>query len=90
MRTDPNVEALAEALTAASYSYCSGGTHGFYHYPARFAPPIARAVIEEFSSGNEVVLDPFLGGGTTLIEHGFRARRTAGSVGDRIDPLRTP
>jgi predicted MPP superfamily phosphohydrolase len=24
------------------------------------------------------------------IEHGFRARRTAGSVGDRIDPLRTP
>jgi hypothetical protein len=53
---------------ATSYSYTSGSTHHFYHYPARFAPAIAREVITGFSSTGDWVLDPFMGGGTTIIE----------------------
>jgi hypothetical protein len=46
----------------------SGLTHGFYLYPARFSPLFARAAIESFTSPGDLVLDPFMGGATTLIE----------------------
>lgn len=46
----------------------SGLTHEFYRYPARFSPLFVRAVIEEFSEPGDVVLDPFAGGGTSLVE----------------------
>lgn len=59
---------LSKALKAARYSYCGGGTHGFYHYPARFSPEIARTVIALFSQPGDLVLDPFMGGGTSIIE----------------------
>jgi hypothetical protein len=51
-------------------------THEFYRYPARFAPEVARAAISAFTESGEVVLDPFVGGGTTLVES-----RLAGRVG---------
>ncbi len=70
---------LSSALEASSYSYTSGATHNFYHYPARFAPDIAKAVIEAFSNKGDVVLDPFMGGGTTIIEGLRLGRRMAGS-----------
>jgi DNA modification methylase len=46
----------------------SGLTHRHYKYPARFSPSFARAAIESFSSHGQVVLDPFMGGGTTIVE----------------------
>ena len=45
-----------------------GYTHNFYRYPARFSPLFARATIEAFSRSGDVVLDPFMGGATTLVE----------------------
>lgn len=45
-----------------------GLTHNFYRYPARFAPEFAREVILEFSREGDVVLDTFMGGGTTIVE----------------------
>lgn len=45
-----------------------GLTHAFYRYPARFSPQFARSVIDAFSRPGDTVLDPFVGGGTTLIE----------------------
>ena len=45
-----------------------GLTHDFYSYPARFSPLFARAVIKSFSQPGDLVLDPFMGGGTTLVE----------------------
>ena len=77
---DPQtIGAVRAALsTATSYSYTSGSTHHFYHYPARFAPPIARGVIEGFSSKGDWVLDPFMGGGTTIIEGLALGRRLIG------------
>jgi hypothetical protein len=46
----------------------SGLTHTFYRYPARFSPVFARAAIELFTDVGDVVLDPFMGGATTLVE----------------------
>lgn len=46
----------------------SGLTHTFYRYPARFSPTFVRAAIETFTKPGDLVLDPFMGGGTTLVE----------------------
>jgi hypothetical protein len=45
-----------------------GLTHGFYRYPARFSPLFARGAIELFTHAGDLVLDPFMGGGTALVE----------------------
>lgn len=45
-----------------------GLTHGFYRYPACISPLFARAVINAFTQQGDIVLDPFMGGGTTLVE----------------------
>jgi hypothetical protein len=60
------VTRLREA--AQDSSPVSGYTHSFYKYPARFSPVLARAVIREFTRPGDLVLDPFVGGGTTLVE----------------------
>src|SRR5207249_11074382 len=49
-----------------------------YRYPSRFSPEIARSVIEAFSLPGEWVLDPFMGGGTTIIEGLALGRRMIG------------
>jgi hypothetical protein len=46
----------------------TGLTHNFYRYPGRFSPAFARAAIEALSRPGDVILDPFMGGGTTLVE----------------------
>ena len=53
---------------ALDISPVSGLTHRFYRYPARFSPMFAATAIEEFSTPGDLVLDPFVGGGTTLVE----------------------
>jgi hypothetical protein len=55
-----------------------GLTHSFYRYPARFSPQFARAAIEAFSQPGDVVLDPFMGGGTTLVEASVLGRHSIG------------
>jgi DNA modification methylase len=52
--------------------------HNLYKYPARFAPAFAREVIKAFSAEGDLVLDPFCGGGTTLLEAMIAQRRAAG------------
>jgi hypothetical protein len=46
----------------------SGLTHNHYKYPARFSPKFVRAAIEAFSKPGDLILDPFVGGGTTMVE----------------------
>ena len=53
---------------AVDPSRVTGLTHNFYRYPARFSPVFARSVIQAFSKPGDWVLDPFAGGGTTLVE----------------------
>src|SRR6266700_804890 len=56
----------------------SGLTHNFYRYPARFSPQFARAAIEAFTRPGDLVLDPFMGGATTLVEARALARTGIG------------
>jgi len=55
-----------------------GLTHGFYRYPARFSPILARSVIQHFTKPGDTVLDPFVGGGTSLVEARALARNAIG------------
>lgn len=66
--TQADLDRLAIGLASSSPTDSAGSSHSFYHYPARFSPAIARAVIETFSAPGDWVLDPFMGGGTSVIE----------------------
>ena len=43
----------------------SGLTHSFYNYPARFSPSFVRQAIINFTEPGDLVLDPFMGAGTS-------------------------
>lgn len=57
----------------------AGLTHTYYRYPARFSPAFARAAIQEFSSPGDTVLDPYMGGGTTVVEAMVAGRQPVGT-----------
>ena len=56
-----------------------GLTHTFYRYPARFSPQLARTIVQSFSQPGELILDPFMGGGTSLVEAACLGRRAVGA-----------
>jgi hypothetical protein len=58
--------------------------HGFHAYPARAHPTTARRLIEELALPGGVVLDPFCGSGTILVE-AMLAGRSA--IGTDLNPL---
>ena len=59
-------------------------THYLFRYPAKFHPPVARALIENFSSRGEWILDPFCGSGTVLVEASTIDRNV---IGYDLDPV---
>lgn len=42
--------------------------HGIHEYPARMVPQIAHRLIETYGKNKKIILDPFTGSGTTLLE----------------------
>src|SRR5581483_10779527 len=56
----------------------SGFTHNFYRYPARFSPAFVRAAIETFTAPGDTILDPYMGGGTSLVEALVLGRHAVG------------
>jgi len=68
-------ELLAAIATKAPVS---GYTHNFYRYPARFSPLFARQIIRMYSRPGETILDPFMGGGTAIVEAMAIGRRAIG------------
>ncbi len=56
-----------------------GYTHDFYKYPARFAPTFARYILDSLTEPGDYVLDPFMGGGTTIVEAVASGRRAIGT-----------
>lgn len=60
-------------------------THDYHRYPAKFIPQIVNKLIEEYAPGNnQIVLDPFGGCGTTLVESKLHGRK---SIGFDINPV---
>ncbi len=68
---------LAEA--ARDKAPVTGWTHDFYRYPARFSPCFAAAAIEAFSTPTDLILDPYMGGGTAVVEGVVAGRRVVGN-----------
>lgn len=71
------VSRLVDAVR--SCSHVSGYTHDFYNYPARFSPEFAKVAINTFSEPGDLILDPFMGGATTLVEARLAGRRCIGT-----------
>lgn len=63
-----NIVASRLSESMHSQKHVTGLTHNFYKYPARFSPDLVHEIIGQFSSPNDWVFDPFMGGGTTIVE----------------------
>lgn len=71
---------FAECTTKQTTAY----THGYHKYPAKFIPPLAARLIQEYTKPGDLVGDPFMGSGTTLVEAILHDRR---AVGTDINPI---
>lgn len=80
LRARPRMPMWQELLCAIEDQQpVTGLTHNFYKYPARFSPSFARQIVLAFSNPGDLVFDPFMGGGTTLVEARALGRRGAGT-----------
>ena len=61
-----------------SARYIGGLTHGFYRYPAATSPELVRELLLSYTDSDDLVLDPFMGGGTTVVEALAYGRRALG------------
>ncbi len=59
-------------------------THFFHHWTAKFIPQIPARAIEQYARPGDIVVDPFMGCGTTLVE---AARLGHDAWGTDINPL---
>ncbi len=59
-------------------------TQGFHSYPAMMIPQVARRLIEKYSKASDLLLDPFCGSGSVMVEARL-ARRY--SWGIDLNPL---
>lgn len=59
-------------------------SHKAHSFPAKFPPQLARKFILELTNPGDVVLDPMMGSGTTVLEAFLEDRQ---AIGFDIDPL---
>lgn len=81
-------ELLAHAVDVAPTSEADAPdrahVHGFHAYPARAHPVTARRLVDAFAPARGLVLDPFCGSGTILIEAMLAGRD---ALGTDLNPL---
>ena len=61
-------------------------THCYHAYPAMMIPQVARALIEEYKpeDGVELLFDPYMGSGTSLVEASIKG---INAIGTDLNPL---
>jgi DNA-binding XRE family transcriptional regulator len=66
----PTAQHTLERPRSTAVSWNSNyGVHGWHRYVGRFPPHVVRALLNSFgASSRHVVLDPFVGSGTTAVE----------------------
>ena len=65
-------------------SNSSYASHNFHAFPAKFPPQLPRLFINALTEPGDVVLDPMVGSGTTVVETILAGRQ---GIGCDIDPL---
>ena len=78
VRGDRDVARALEAALRASEDERDTLTHGFHAYPARLHPEIASVALDTFARPGDLVLDPFCGSGTVLVEARVRGLDATG------------
>jgi DNA modification methylase len=73
---DIETSRIVESLR--SHKLVDGLTHNSYSYPARFSPELAKEIIVNFSNAGDWIFDPFMGGGTSVVESLALGRRALG------------
>jgi len=76
-----NLRALDWDLVTARTEYY---THGYHPFSAKYIPQIPHRLISTFSKKNDLILDNFVGSGTTLVESKVLGRN---AIGVDINPL---
>ena len=81
-------EGLTDAVLSEPWEYADADTQGLTHnvhrYSGKFIPPIAKRAISLLTRPGELVVDPYCGSGTTLLEAALLHRR---AVGVDLNPL---
>ena len=62
----------------------SAHTHSYHRYPAKFIPQIVDKLVSKYTKTGDVVMDPFGGCGTTLVESKLLGRK---SIGVDVNPV---
>jgi len=62
----------------------SAYTHSYHRYPAKFIPQIVDKLVSKYTESGDVVMDPFGGCGTTLVEAKLLGRN---SIGVDVNPI---
>jgi hypothetical protein len=79
---------LQERIEGMDWDHASADTqyltHSIHRYSGKFIPQIARQAIELLTALGDLVLDPYCGSGTTLLESSLTGRR---SIGVDLNPL---
>jgi len=82
------MQVLINKITSLDWNHTKSDTqyltHPIHRYSGKFIPQIAKQVIELLTNENDIVLDPYCGSGTTLLEASLSNRR---SVGIDLNPL---
>ena len=88
-RTVPRFPSFDSITNGDLFSLCLTNktatlTHGLHRFAGKYIPQVPAWALEQFATDGSVVLDPFNGSGTTLVE-GLRSCREA--IGIDCDPL---
>lgn len=73
---------IKQKVTSSDWDYHESNTrmysHGIHRYSGKFIPQIAKRAMEIISREGELILDPYCGSGTTLLEGLIAKRRVVG------------